>query len=168
MNLTPVSPRHLRFGLVCAAITFIADQLSKLWLVDMLHLEEMLGGIELLPFFKLVMVWNYGISFGMFADADSDMRRWLLIGVAFAITAVMLVWLFRANTRLLSLGLGLVVGGALGNIIDRFRWGAVADFFYFHHGEWYWPAFNIADSAIFIGVVLLCWDSIVNPEKPSA
>jgi signal peptidase II len=162
---SPASLRHTRFGLLYAVVAFVADQLSKLWLVDHLRLADYPQGIEVVPFFKLIMVWNYGISFGMFADAHDATRRWLLIAVAIAITLAMLVWLWRIRTGLLSLALGLVIGGAVGNIIDRLRWGAVADFFYFHYQEWYWPAFNIADSAIFIGVVLLCWESIVNPEK---
>lgn len=160
----PASMRQLRIGLLVAVLAFFLDQLSKLWIVDHLRLADIEGGIELLPIFRLVMVWNYGISFGMFADGG-DMRRWLLIGVALAITAVMVVWLWKSRHGMMSLALGLVVGGALGNVIDRLRWGAVADFFYFHYEKWYWPAFNIADSSIFIGVVLLCWDSIVNPEK---
>jgi signal peptidase II len=162
---SPASKRHLMLGLAYALIAFVVDQASKLWFVDHLKLAETEGGIEVLPFFKLVMVWNHGISFGMFASADDASRRWMLIGVATVITAIMLVWLWKARYGLLSLGLGLVIGGAVGNVVDRLRWGAVADFFYFHYEEWYWPAFNIADSAIFIGVVLLCWDSIVNPEK---
>jgi signal peptidase II len=162
---SPVSARQMRLGFMVAVVAFIADQASKLWIVDHLKLADINGGIELLPFFKLVMVWNYGISFGMFADGG-DARRWILIGIALAITALMTVWLWKSKHSLMSLALGLVIGGAIGNIIDRLRWGAVADFFYFHYEEWYWPAFNIADSAIFIGVVLLCWDSIVNPEKP--
>ena len=160
----PASARQLRLGLLVAVAAFILDQLSKIWIVDYLRLADIENGIEILPVFRLVMVWNYGISFGMFSDGG-DMRRWLLIGVALVITAVMLIWLWKSRHGLMSLALGLVIGGAMGNVIDRLRWGAVADFFYFHYEEWYWPAFNIADSSIFIGVVLLCWDSIVNPEK---
>lgn len=160
----PASVRQLRFGLLVAVAAFILDQLSKIWIVDHLRLADIENGIEILPVFRLVMVWNYGISFGMFSDGG-DARRWLLIGVALVITTVMLLWMWKSRHGLMSLALGLVIGGAMGNVIDRLRWGAVADFFYFHYEEWYWPAFNIADSSIFIGVVLLCWDSIVNPEK---
>lgn len=161
MIYSPPSPWFQR-GLLFALLIFIADQASKLLLVDrLLHGEE----IQVLPFFKLVMVWNAGISFGMFSQSG-DLRRWLLIVVALVITVVMFCWLWKARNRLLSTGLGFIIGGALGNVVDRLRWGAVADFFYFHYETWYWPAFNIADSAIFIGVVLLCWESIVNPENP--
>ena len=159
------SRRYFRLGLVYAAIVFLVDQASKLWFVDHLKLADIEGGIEVLPIFKLVMVWNYGISFGMFSNGDDASRRWILMAVAAIITIFMLIWLWKARDGMLALGLGLVIGGAIGNVVDRLRWGAVADFFYFHYEEWYWPAFNIADSAIFIGVVLLCWDSIVNPEK---
>lgn len=162
---SPASKRHLRLGLVVAVVAFLLDQASKLWFVDHLKLAEIEGGIEVFPVFKLVMVWNYGVSFGMFSNGDDASRRWILIGIAAIITLFMLIWLWKSRDRVLSLGLGLVIGGAIGNVVDRLRWGAVADFFYFHYEEWYWPAFNIADSAIFIGVVLLCWDSIVNPEK---
>ncbi|MBM3616989.1 MAG: signal peptidase II [Alphaproteobacteria bacterium] len=164
MNIPPPT-RHFYLGLVLALVIFIADQASKFALVDLL-VEKGNAGIDVLPFFKLVMVWNQGISFGMFSDSG-EMRKYLLIGMALAITALMVGWMWRAQTRLLTTALAFVIGGAIGNVIDRFRWGAVADFFYFHHGEWFWPAFNIADSAIFIGVVLLCWESIVNPDKKS-
>lgn len=162
----PKLPRHFCYGLLIALLTFLADQASKFALVEKL-LARQGEGIEILPFFKLIMVWNYGISFGMFAHSG-EWRKYLLIAVAIVITAVMLVWLWRVQTRLLTVALSLIIGGAMGNVIDRFRWGAVADFFYFHYQDWYWPAFNIADSAIFIGVVLLCWESIVNPEKKPA
>lgn len=161
----PAPTRQFYFGLLLALVIFIADQASKFALVDML-IARGHEGIDVLPFFKLVMVWNQGISFGMFSDGG-EMRKYLLIGMALVITALMVGWMWRVQTRLLTTALAFVIGGALGNVIDRFRWGAVADFFYFHHGEWFWPAFNIADSAIFIGVVLLCWESIVNPEKKS-
>ncbi len=164
MNIPPPT-RHFYLGLVLALVIFIADQASKFALVDLL-VEKGNAGIDVLPFFKLEMVWNQGNSFGMFSDSG-EMRKYLLIGMALAITALMVGWMWRAQTRLLTTALAFVIGGAIGNVIDRFRWGAVADFFYFHHGEWFWPAFNIADSAIFIGVVLLCWESIVNPDKKS-
>ncbi|MCH2547093.1 MAG: signal peptidase II [Alphaproteobacteria bacterium] len=165
MKFFPPSQRHFILGMAVALIALVLDQISKLWLVDHMELAKIENGIEILPFFKLVMVWNYGVSFGMFSAVGDDSRRWLLIAVAAVITAIMFVWLWKSHTKLLSLALGLVIGGAIGNVFDRLRWGAVADFFYLHYDEWYWPAFNIADSAIFIGVVLLCWDSIVNPEK---
>lgn len=150
--------RYFLLGMLVAAVALIADQASKWALMDILRLPE--APIDVLPFFRLVMVWNQGVSFGMFADAG-DMRRWVLIGVSLTIVCVLLAWLWRAEKPLIAWAIGLIIGGAVGNVVDRGRWGAVADFFYFHYEQFYWPAFNIADSTIFIGVVLLCWDSIV-------
>lgn len=147
-------------GMLISAFTMLLDQWSKWYIMQVLRVEE--GEIHLLSFFKLVMVWNQGISFGMMSG-NSGMWRWVLVALAAIITGILLVWLWRSVRLYDAVALGLVIGGAAGNVIDRFRFGAVADFFYFYHGELYWPAFNIADSAIFIGVVLLCWDSIVNP-----
>lgn len=163
MTFSRPSPYFIR-GVCLALCIFLIDQLSKYLLVDRLSGGEV---IEVLPFFKLVMVWNYGISFGLFADGG-DLRKFLLVGVAAVITLCMLIWLWRARSWLLTFALAFIIGGAVGNVVDRFRWGAVADFFYFHYESWYWPAFNIADSGIFIGVVLLCWESIVNPDKTVA
>lgn len=154
--------RFTRLGLAVAVLTCALDQLSKWYFIHVVNLPE--RAIEVLPFFKLVMVWNYGVSFGMLAN-DSASQRWGLIVMALMITAALAVWLFRAEARYHAVALGMVIGGAIGNVIDRLNYGAVADFFYFHYEDWYWPAFNIADSAIFIGVVILCWDSIVNLEK---
>lgn len=163
-RFVPYSQKLVHIGLIVAVIVFLADQFCKLYMVDGVNIGAMEGGIEVLPFFKLVMVWNYGISFGMFADAD-EWRKFFLIGVAVSITLVMLYWLLKAQNWQSACGLGLVIGGAMGNVVDRFRWGAVADFFYFHYESWYWPAFNIADAAIFLGVVLLCWDSVKHSDK---
>lgn len=149
---------------ITGLITLLADQISKWWFIYELRLPD--REIILLPFFKLVMVWNYGVSFGMFAD-KAESQKWLLSGLALAIIAVLLYWLKSAENKLVALGVGLVVGGAIGNVIDRMRFGAVADFFYLHYEDFYWPAFNIADSAIFIGVVLLCWESMVNGSQKS-
>ncbi len=120
--------------------------------------------IEVTAFFNLVMVWNTGVSFGMFADSVSWMP-WVLIGVALVIAAGLSVWLWRCADRFIGLALGLVIGGAIGNVIDRARFGAVADFFDFHVAGLHWPAFNIADSAICIGVALLLWDGLVRSRR---
>lgn len=149
-----------RFGLILAIIICLIDQIHKFTMVYGLRIADQ--PIDILPFFRLVMVWNQGVSFGMLSDGE-DHRRWLLIGTSLVITVWLGIWLMRVTSRRLALALGLIIGGAIGNVIDRLHWGAVADFFYFHYGDLYWPAFNIADSAIVIGVVLLCWDSIVSP-----
>ena len=153
MSLTP---RLL--GFIIALVILVADQLSKAPLLALMQQHP--GGIEVTGFFNLVMVWNRGVSFGLFSDADSS-RRWLLIAVPSGITLWLLLWLWRGPVRLVAISLGLVIGGALGNILDRLRFGAVADFFDFHIAGWHWPAFNIADCAIVVGVCLLMLDSFL-------
>ncbi len=153
MSLTP---RLL--GFIIALVILVADQLSKAPLLALMQQHP--GGIEVTGFFNLVMVWNRGVSFGLFSDAD-DGRRWLLIAVTSGITLWLLLWLWRGPVRLVAISLGLVIGGALGNILDRLRFGAVADFFDFHIAGWHWPAFNIADCAIVVGVCLLMLDSFL-------
>ena len=113
--------------------------------------------VEVTPFFNLVMVWNYGISFGMFAGSRQPA---ILIACSAIILGILAVWLYKNSSKLVACALGCVIGGAAGNVIDRLRFGAVADFLDFHIGPYHWPAFNIADSSIFIGVVLLCISSM--------
>ena len=169
----------LGFGLVIDLI--IIDQISK-WLIleyimrpkwdfgaQPLGLFEWFGSserigvasTELLPFFNLTMVWNQGISFGLF-QGDTP---YFLIGLALAISAIFAVWLCRTKVWTQTFALALVIGGALGNVIDRFHFGAVADFFDFHINDWHYPAFNGADSFITIGIVLLLFDSVFLEPK---
>ncbi len=145
-----------KIGGLLALLVLAADQLTKDWLIDLMRANQ--GGVEVTPFFNLVMVWNRGVSFGLFSSADGD-RRWLLILVTAAIVLWLILWLWRARGLLLAVALGGVIGGALGNIVDRIRFGAVADFFDFHLAGWHWPAFNFADGAIVAGVFLLLIDS---------
>ena len=145
-----------KLGGLLALLVLAADQLTKDWLIDLMRANQ--GGLEVTPFFNLVMVWNRGVSFGLFSSADGD-RRWLLILVTAAIVLWLILWLWRARGLLLAVALGGVIGGALGNIVDRIRFGAVADFFDFHLAGWHWPAFNFADGAIVAGVFLLLIDS---------
>lgn len=147
--------RHARYGLILAAVIAFADAACK---PAMMRLLDANGGIiDVLPFFKLVEVWNRGMSFGLFSRFDA---KWLLIALAAAISIGVIWWLKDANGWRQGLALGLVLGGAIGNVVDRLRFGAVYDFLYFHIRDWYWPAFNLADSAITVGVVLLVWDSL--------
>ncbi|MCI5048908.1 MAG: signal peptidase II [Rickettsiales bacterium] len=139
------------------------DQISKYWMLDIVRIAER-PPIEVTSFFNLVMVWNHGVSFGMLSKPGTGVPVFL-IGVAVIIVIAMLVWLFRNDNKLVALAIGLVVGGAIGNIIDRIRFGAVADFFDFHVMGWHWPAFNIADSGIVIGVGLLLYDNIMHHPK---
>lgn len=144
------------FGLVTAGIVIVCDQLSKWWVVA--KLMQPPRAIEITPFFDLVMVWNKGVTFGMFNTAPS-WTRWGFTGLALAIVVALLLWLRKVESRWLAASIGLVIGGALGNVIDRVRYGAVADFLDFHVYGYHWPAFNVADSAITVGVALLLIDA---------
>jgi len=139
------------------------DQLTK-WLLLVQWLSPERPMIEVTSFFDVVLVWNTGISFGLFSAAHEPL---LLTAVSGVVVAVLLVWLMRNNSRLVAVALGCVIGGAAGNVIDRLRFGAVTDFLDFHLGHYHWPAFNIADSSIFIGVVLLCISSMLATHTKS-
>jgi signal peptidase II len=145
-----------RLGIIIALLIVIVDQASKTYLIDLMTQHP--AGIEVTSFFNLVMVWNRGVSFGMFAGGETT--RWILVGVSVVISIVVLVWLTKATNRILTAGLGLVLGGAVGNIIDRINYGAVADFFDFDLVFMRWPAFNVADMAIVCGVGLLLLENL--------
>jgi signal peptidase II len=146
----------LTFGFGVAALILMLDQLTKWWIVGRVMNQP--RAIEITPFFNLVMVWNRGITFGLFGD--SEWGRWAFAGLALAIVIVLITWLVRASRRWIAAALGLIIGGAIGNVIDRIRWGAVADFLDFHVAGWHWPAFNVADSAIVVGVGLLLLEAL--------
>lgn len=152
-----------RIGLTAAAFALVLDQLTKYGLRDGFDMPEK-GRVYVTPFFDLVMAWNRGVSFSMFS-ADSDVMRWVLVGLTGTIAIVVAIWMGRLRDPVPSLGLGLVLGGAIGNIYDRVVFGAVSDFFHFHWGEWYFPAFNIADAAISVGVGFLLLDSLFLQPK---
>lgn len=116
--------------------------------------------MTVIPHFNLVTVWNKGISFGMFNKA-SDNGPMILVGVAFTISLFFLIWLFRGPDNMQSIGIAMVIGGAMGNVIDRLRFGAVFDFLDFHAFDYHWPAFNIADSGIVLGVLILIIHSLL-------
>jgi len=148
----------VRIGLLAGGIILILDHLTKWWIRDVV-----LDGarhIEIFSFFNLVEVWNRGVSFGLFAS-NSPWTPVLLSALAIGISAVLLVWLRKAETLLLSVALGIVIGGAIGNVIDRLLWGHVFDFLDFHIAGYHWPAFNVADSAITIGVGLILIDGFI-------
>jgi signal peptidase II len=151
----------LHLGLVVAAVVVVLDQLTK-WAI-LIWLER---AMVLTPFFNLVLVWNRGVSFGMF-DSESRVGPWVLSGLAFAVVALLLGWLRRVDDPLTATGLGLIIGGAIGNVIDRVRFGAVIDFLDFHALGWHWPAFNVADSAICVGALLLVVDGLLMPRRHS-
>ncbi len=147
----------LRLGLLVAAVVVIADRMVKWWAID--ALADTPYGVEILPFFNLVLVENRGISFGMFGGGT--LPPLLLAAVALAVTLALVIWLRLVETRLLAAAIGLVIGGALGNVIDRFRYGAVVDFLDLHWDDFHWPAFNLADAAISVGVVVLLMDALL-------
>jgi len=149
----------IRFGLILAAVVILLDQVSKWWILDVVMQPPQI--IPLLPFFNLVLVKNLGISFGMFAGAGAI---WPLVAIALGIMGGLTYWLRSVENRLLATGLGFVIGGAAGNVIDRFRYGAVVDFLDFHAAGWHWPAFNLADSAITVGAAIILLESFLAQE----
>lgn len=182
------------FGLVMIFVIVFLDQYTK-WLVleTMLRTDgsnpsfgtwfltsqplgvfvdqrETYNNIELTGFLNFVMVWNEGISFGLFDNNDDNMSEGnglaiVFIGISLIISLLMTVWMTLARGRLLVWSLALIVGGAIGNVIDRIRFGAVADFVDLHVAGWHWPAFNLADSSIAIGALLLVIDTMTSKEK---
>lgn len=158
-------PRAL--GITVAVVVFALDQLVKWEVAGPLHLKT-LGQIELFPIFNLTWVENYGVSLGLLT-ADSATGRWLLTGLTALIATVVAIWLWREKNRQDVTGLGLVLGGALGNILDRVRFGYVVDFADLHFGA-YRPflVFNIADAAITVGVLILLFRALLARDKPKA
>ncbi len=148
----------LRFGLVIGAAVAVIDQLVKWWIID--WLAEPPGFVAVLPVFNLVMVWNRGVRFGLLGDADRAPD--VMAGIAGLVVIGLVIWLNRVTQRLLAASIGLIVGGALGNIVDRLVYGAVADFVDLHAGGFHWPAFNVADAAITVGVAVMLIDSLLN------
>lgn len=118
--------------------------------------REKFNTIAVTPFLNLVMVWNQGISFGLF-DSNSPFMAMGLVGISLIISLMLVIWLALTHSALRSAAIGLIVGGAVGNVIDRVRFGAVADFLDFYVGSWHWPAFNLADSAIVVGAFIMAW-----------
>ena len=160
----------LRFGLILAAAVLVADKVTKFLILGpagfsapgCLETGYGCGFIELSPVFDLRMVWNRGVSFGMMR-ADSGIGRWALAAMSFGISGVFVWWLRSAVRGLTGCALGLVIGGALGNVIDRIRFGAVADFLDFSGLYFPW-VFNLADAAISVGAGLLLLDFFLHGE----
>lgn len=152
-------------GLIVAVLGLGLDQASKLWLLFGVRLGET-GPIPLAPFAELRLIWNYGISYGLF-QAEGDLGRWLLFGFAAVASVFLTVWMWRAGSRLLAVSLGLIIGGAVGNAIDRAWWGAVVDFahLFLPDRSRSWYVFNLADVWIVVGVAGLLYDSVVSGPK---
>ena len=154
-----------RSALVAALLILVADQISKILVVDVYGLPDR-GRVYVLPFVDLVYVLNQGVSYGLLTQ-DSQRGQWILAGFAVAVTVALAIWVARAENRLLAISLGLIMGGAIGNAIDRLRLGGVADFVSLHAFGFYWYVFNIADVAIVAGVAGLLYDSF-RPSRNAA
>lgn len=144
------------FSLLCCCAALSADQFSK---AAILASAAAAPGwtVEIAPFFSLVLVRNDGVSFGLFGDY---VPWWGLSVIAILIISFLVRWVWHENSLVVSSGLGLIIGGAIGNVLDRFRHGGVTDFLDFHISGWHWPAFNLADVAIFFGVICVLWVSV--------
>src|ERR1700682_3105093 len=152
---------HLRPGIIAAIAVLILDQASKVWLLFVFDIAHR-GAVRVTPFFDLVLAWNVGISFGWFQN-DSQIAQISLMVIKAVAVIVLAIWMARSRTLIATLALGLIIGGAVGNGIDRFAYGAVVDFALFHlqiGGNTYnWYVFNLADVAIVAGVAALLYDS---------
>jgi signal peptidase II len=159
-----------RFGLVVAVLTAVVDQATKLWLLRVFDLGSR-GTVHIAPFLDLILVWNTGISYGLFPQVG-PLGQWALLAVKAVAVLLLWIWLARAGARLTALSLGLIIGGAIGNAIDRVAYGAVADFVLFHitTASWTfrWYVFNLADVGIVAGVVGLLYDSLVTRDAAKA
>lgn len=157
------SPRLARW-LAVAGLVIGLDQITKAWVLAVLHLGE---SVAVLPVFDLVLLLNPGASFSFLADAGG-WQRWFFVVLALGISAWLAALLRRhAAERLMPLALALILGGALGNVVDRVRFGAVVDFLHFHWNAHYFPAFNVADSCISVGVALMLWHELFRRERTS-
>ena len=156
----------LRAGIVAAVVALVLDQASKLWLLFVFELGRH-GAVQVTPFFDLVLAWNTGISYGWF-QSTSELGQWVLLAIKALAVVLLAVWMARSKSRLAVIGLGLIIGGAIGNAIDRLLYGAVVDFALLHAeiaGKTYnWYVFNLADVAIVAGVIGLLYDSFVTPD----
>jgi signal peptidase II len=148
------------YWLLLSTVVVALDQVTKLLVIENLTLYQR---VQITPFFDLVRLHNTGAAFSFLADA-SGWQNWLFTGIAVVVSVGILYWLVTLpskNRRALAMGLALVLGGAIGNVIDRSFYGYVVDFILFHYQEWSYPAFNLADSAITCGVILILYDGVV-------
>lgn len=153
---------YFRTGLLIAFIIIVLDQVSKWWmLIEVMQPPRI---IIITPFFNLVSGWNRGVSFGMFSSSES-WSGWVLSLLALGIVGFLLNWLRKAESTRYAVSIGLIIGGALGNVADRMMHGAVFDFLDFHVSGYHWPAFNVADSGITVGAVILVLDSLLTKQE---
>jgi signal peptidase II len=162
--------RPLRSGVIAAILVLALDQASKYWLLFVFDIGHR-GAVRLTPFFDLVLAWNVGISFGWFQNDGTAAQIGLMVVKAAAVI-VLAIWMARSRTLLATLALGLIIGGAIGNAIDRFTYGAVVDFALFHvqigGKPFNWYVFNLADVAIVAGVAALLYDSFLGVPAAKA
>src|SRR5258708_7452982 len=163
MSMVEIRRNLALSGAVIVAV-LILDQLSKLWIIA--RFPTINASERVTDFFDLVRVANRGVSFGLFNN-DAAINAIIFSLLAAAIVVALVVWLFRAPGYLLPAAIGLVIGGAIGNVADRLRLGSVVDFLDFHLGAWHWPAFNVADAAICIGVGLMLIDGLIGGREAS-
>lgn len=154
----PVWGPHSGLGALVAVAGFAADRLHKWWMLNVFDMPGR-GRYEVTSFFDMVMAWNKGVSYGLF-QAETTLGRIGLIAFALVVVVGLGLWLAKVEIRLTAVAIGLVIGGALGNVLDRFFYGAVADFFSFHAFGFYWYIFNVADIWIVIGVGLILLESV--------
>ncbi|TYO61311.1 signal peptidase II [Bradyrhizobium hipponense] len=160
----------LRAGIISALVTVVLDQASKLWLLNVFDLARR-GAVKVTPFFDLVLAWNIGISFGWLQN-DSQAAQLALMAVKAIAVVALAIWMARSHTFLATVALGLIIGGAIGNSIDRLAYGAVVDFALFHveigGNTFNWYVFNLADVAIVAGVAALLYDSFLGVPAAKA
>ncbi len=149
-----------RAGFVIAALALGINEVSKWWLLKIYDIDSR-GIVTITPFFDLTLIWNKGVSYGLFQQ-ETVIGRYFLIGITLLIAGFLVVWLMRVRSFLIAAAIGLILGGALGNVIDRIQYGAVADFFSFHFRGFYWYVFNVADIWVVAGAGLLIYDSLFN------
>jgi signal peptidase II len=161
---------HLRPGVLAAIAVLALDQASKLWLLFVFDIAHR-GAVKVTPFFDLVLAWNIGISFGWFQN-DSHLAQIILMIIKAVAVIVLAIWMARSRALIATIALGLIIGGAIGNAIDRFAYGAVVDFALFHvqigGNTFNWYVFNLADVAIVAGVAALLYDSFLGVAAAKA
>jgi len=157
-----------RLGLITAVVTGALDQAVKFWLMVVFQIGDR-GVVHLTPFLDLVLTWNRGISYGLFQQ-EGDLGRYVLLALVIAAVIALCVWLASADSRLLAVSLGLIIGGAVGNAVDRLHWPGVMDFVLFHITtptfNFTWYVFNLADAAIVAGVAGLLYESLLGGGVP--
>ncbi|BBC79400.1 lipoprotein signal peptidase [Acetobacter orientalis] len=162
----PFILRPIGLGLLATMLVLSADQVSKYWILYGLDLPNK-GSVALLPFLNFTMVWNHAVTFGMFGGMGGA-GRIVFSAIALAVAGVLLVWMARTPSKLTATCVGAITGGAIGNVMDRLRYGAVVDFIHAHAFGWSWYVFNVADSAIVCAVCVLLVQNVLAGKEQQA